>query len=38
MASHKTENLALNKWERTDPFRMDGFNDNFKSTAKKVES
>ena len=29
MASHKTEYLELHKWERTDPFKMDEFNENF---------
>ena len=29
MASHKTKNLGLNSWERTDAFSMDEFNENF---------
>lgn len=29
MSSNKTSNLGLHSWVRSDPFKMDEFNDNF---------
>ena len=29
MSTNKTENLQLHSWVRSDPFKMDEFNDNF---------
>lgn len=36
MASHKTDNLQLHSWERTDAFSMDEFNENFSKIDKAV--
>ena len=36
MSSKSTENLGLHAWERTDPFRMDEFNENFDKLDRAV--